>query len=324
MQRYLSIDLQSQPDSETISSPLHVNAGFRARVDDHPESPNASLRKKKKGDKSPLSRRKGKEPDPTALPPEAFEPIFNSAITGINYPGNQPQGQYGYPGGFYPYGLIPAGAFAPGPLGTQTYAYQTVPQSGAPVQGAYIVQDTPTATGGNMRKAFAVEVSPHKGTPESRRHKTNDPFKKGNELERAGRGQIRDVIQDPELSLIARGAAPPDPWQGQRSVAVKTGTDPKTGVNTTQVVWTDIVPDPTDPKPGENPQITRKTITRVTTKSGYAELQPETNILLLDDGTEPSFLAPSANRSQPAIMPSSGNENSLQHRGWGPPHCCAH
>ncbi|CAL1539905.1 unnamed protein product [Lymnaea stagnalis] len=318
LERYMSMDLQSHPDSDTISSPLHINGGVRASVDDEAESPNASLRRKKKG--SPLSKRRGKEPDPTALPPEAFEPIFTTAITGINYPGNQQQNQFGYPGGFYPYGLIPAGAFAPGPPGTQTYAYayQTVPQAGAaPQGGAYFVQDTPT-TAGNLRKAYAVEMSPNKRTPESRRRK-NDPFKGSPYSERKGQGRIRDVIPNPDLSLIARGAAPPDPGQGQRSVALKSGTDPKSGIHTTQVVWTDTVPDPTDPKPGENPQITRKTITRVTTKSGFAELPPETNILMLDD-SEPSFLAPSAGRSQPAIMPSassSSHENLAFYTGGG-------
>ncbi|KAH9496337.1 hypothetical protein Btru_010647 [Bulinus truncatus] len=311
LERYLSMDLQSQPESETISSPLHVNAGVRSKID---ESPNASLRRKKKGDKSPLPRRKGKEPDPTALPPEAFEPIFTSAVTGLNYPGNQPQQQFGYPGGFYPYGFMPAGAFAPGPPGTQTYAYayQTVPQGGAaPQGGAYFVQDTPTQAGGNLRKAFAVEMSPKKRTPESHRRRPDDPFSK------KGKGQIRDAIANPELSLIARGAAPPDPGQGQRSVALKSGTDPKTGIHTTQVVWTDSVPDATDPKPGENPQITRKTITRVTTKSGFAELPPETNILMMED-SEPSFLAPSASAYKPAILNTPQNEN-LAHHSVEPP-----
>ncbi|XP_013064322.2 uncharacterized protein LOC106053327 [Biomphalaria glabrata] len=312
MQRYLSIDLQSQPESDTISSPLHVNAGVRSKIDNNNESPNASLRKKK----SPLLKHKGKEPDPTALPPEAFEPIFTSALTGINYPGNQPQQPFGYPGGFYPYGFIPAGAFAPGPPGTQTYAYayQTVPQGGAaPQGGAYIVQDTPTQAGGNMRKAFAVEMSPNKRTPDSARRKHDDPFNK------KGKGQIRNFIPNEDLSLIARGAAPPDPGQGQRSVALKSGTDPKSGIHTTQVVWTDTVPHATDPKPGENPQITRKTITKVTTKSGFAELPPETNILMMED-SEPAFLDPgpsSTVSARPAIAYTPQNENLAFYTGEG-------
>ena len=40
------------------------------------------------------------------------------------------------------------------------------------------------------------------------------------------------------------------------------------------MVWTDTAPDPSDPRPGDNPQVTRKTVTRVTTKSGFGDLPP--------------------------------------------------
>ncbi|XP_012945807.1 uncharacterized protein LOC101845973 [Aplysia californica] len=309
LQRYLSMDMSSQPDLDTISSQLHINAGVRARVDDDGSSPSGSLRKKKKGEKSPLSRRRGdgREPDPTVLPPEAFEPIFTKPITGIDYPANRNQNPYGqmagYPGGFVPYGLIPAGAFMPGPPGTQTYAYayQTPPQHpGAPgQQGAWVVQNMPT-TDGNRRTAFAVEqtISPDgrvkMSTPE-RRRKHSDQFRRtGNRGSWGSTTRGPDGNRAPDLSVVARGAAPPDPGQGHRSIEMKSGTDPDSGIHTTQVVWRDTVPDATDPKPEDNPQITRKTVTRVTTKSGYGELPPST-ALLSGEEDEPAFLSPSGN-----------------------------
>ena len=209
-------------------------------VDDDDVSPGGSLRKKNKNG-SPTSRRKnGREPDSTAMPPEMFEPIFTKPITGIDYQSNRNQNPYGYPGGMVPYGMMPAGAFMQqGPPGTQTYAYayQTAPQyPGAPgQQGAYVIQNTPTAEG-NRRTAFAMQqtIDPNKGkasTPD-RRRKNSDPFKRnGNRSSWDSRATERV----PDLAVVTRGAAPPDPGQGQRSMEMKAGTNPDNGIHTTQV-----------------------------------------------------------------------------------------
>lgn len=240
LERYLSMDLQSQPDSSTISSPLHVNAAVRSSVEENIESPKDSRYRK---EKSPKAKRRGdgKEPDPLALPPEAFEPIFTKPISGIDYRANQPQygAPYGYPGGLIPYGLIPAGAYAPGLPGSQTfaYAYQTLPPGGVlgpPVaQGAVFVQNTPTNEG-TRRTAFAVE---ERVSPKSNRHTKGDslnstPYRDSNKP-----WQIANRLDDgaPDLSVIARGAAPPDPGQGHRSITMRSGTDAHTGIHTTQV-----------------------------------------------------------------------------------------
>ena len=237
LERYESMDLQSQPDQDTIASPHHINAGVRANVEDEDISPHGSLNRKGKGGKrSPKSKRKGgKEPDPMAMPPEAFEPIFTAPITGIDYKGNQANQAYGYPG-YPPYGLMPAGMFAPGVPGAQTYAYayQTVPPGGMPgQQGAWVVQNVPTAEG-NRRTAYVMEDTPNPKrnlTPESkRRNKHRDPFRDNDRNRRKGN-------QEPDLSIVARGAAPPDPGEGHRSVAVKSGTDPHSGIHTTQVLF---------------------------------------------------------------------------------------
>lgn len=247
LERYKSMEYQSQPDLETITSPLHINAGVRASVEDDDISPTSSLRKhKKKGmGKYPKSRRGEREPDPSAMPPETFEPIFSGApISGLNYPGSFNEPPPAYPGGFVPYGLIPAMHFAPTAPGAQTYAYayQTAPTpTGGPpaTQGAYMVQNVPT-TDGNRRTAFVVEqtLSPDKikatSSPKYRRRKNSDPFRK-NENRLSGGSKHNRGGKDQDLDIIARGAAPPDPGQGHRSVAMKSGTDPDTGIQSTQV-----------------------------------------------------------------------------------------
>lgn len=95
---------------------------------------------------------------------------------------------------------------------------------------------------------------------------------------------------------------------GQKSAVVKSGFDPSTGCQTTQVLWTDSIPDRTDPDPSvDNPCITRKTINRITTRSTYGNL-PENPFPLLNqiqmESNEPSFLSPSV-VNQPHMLPSS-------------------
>lgn len=79
-----------------------------------------------------------------------------------------------------------------------------------------------------------------------------------------------------DTSMVPHGTIMEDPGPGHKSAVVRSGVDPDTGTQTTQVVWTDTIPDPTDP-PGPNPSITRKTVTRVTTKGTYGELPKDPN-----------------------------------------------
>lgn len=58
---------------------------------------------------------------------------------------------------------------------------------------------------------------------------------------------------------------------GHRAAVMRSGIDPHTGNEVNQVVWTDTIPDPTDP-PGPNPSVTRKTITRITTRAGHGDI----------------------------------------------------
>lgn len=290
---------ESEPDVDTIASPTHVNAGVRASIPDltREDSPTPSPRAKKRSSVSPKSRKKkaggkgGHEPDPMGLPPEAFDPIFTTPTSQEQYPGEfRPQQQPMMP--FMPYGMFP---MVPGQQ-MYAYAYQAAPQMGAPPgnQSAFFVQSVPTADGSVQNTAFAMHSS---RAPKGRDSKGKGGIGMGHPgapdftstPDHRGRGS-----PTPDLSLIARGAAPPDPGQGHRAMEMKSYADPDTGMQTTQVLWTDNVPDPTDPQPGDSSQVTRKTITRVTTRSGQGDLPTKTTTLLDDQDPNPAFLSPSA------------------------------
>ncbi|XP_029652201.1 general transcriptional corepressor trfA [Octopus sinensis] len=135
---------------------------------------------------------------------------------------------------------------------------------------------------------------------------------------KSGHGQRGEVVKPKprsRKSLPNRSGSPPrrfplsvpDPHAidgisaiepGQRSAMVRSGFDPTTGCQTSQVMWAEKVPDPTDPGPSDNPSITRKTINRITTRSTYDRLPDNPFPLLAQmhaDPSEPSFLSPSAN-----------------------------
>ena len=277
----------SEPDVDTIASQTHVNAGVRASIPDltGEPSPSPSPRAKKRSSTSPKSRRRpkgpaGGDPDPVALPPEAFDPVFTTPTSQEQYPGEfRPAGQPFLPAvPFAPYGVWP---MVPGQQ-TYAYAYQTAPHAGAPPgsQGAYFLQSVPTADGDVRNTAFVMHstrtpqrrgskgkggVGGHPGPPDFSSTPGESP-----------RGVPSARPRPPDPSVIAAGAAPPDPGAGHRSVAMKSFADPDSGLQTTQVLWTDNVADPTDPGPGDSSQITRKTTTRVTTRCGQGALPAQT------------------------------------------------
>lgn len=130
---------------------------------------------------------------------------------------------------------------------------------------------------------------------------------------RSRRGEVVKPKPRSRKSLPSRSGSPPrrfpmsvpDPHAidgisaiepGQRSAMVRSGFDPTTGCQTSQVMWAEKVPDPTDPGPGDNASITRKTINRITTRSTYDQL-PDNPFPLLAQmhagPSEPSFLSPS-------------------------------
>lgn len=286
--RFDSEELQSEADVETMTSPLHINAGIRSSIPNLSSQPDAarSSHSKKRTSTSPKSRRHSKagrhEPDPMGLPPEAFDPVFTTPTSQEYYPGEfRPPQPFAVPPMFMQYGMIPMGP------GAQTFGYayqQGIPpgsypeQSVAANQGAYFVHSIPTADGNMQNTTFAMHSSrtPKQMAPKGKRGHPGAP-----DYTSTPGGSPRPGYQGdpsaPDLSLVAAGAAPPDPGPGHRSMAMKSATDPDTGIHTTQILWTDTVPDPTDPGPDDSSQITRKTITRVTTCSGHSDLPTQTS-----------------------------------------------
>ncbi|KAL8602858.1 hypothetical protein ACOMHN_056352 [Nucella lapillus] len=285
----------SQVDVDTIASPMHVNGAVRASVPDLTDQPSSHEGSAPKGG-SPRSRKRPRgghgDPDPMGLPPEAFDPVFTTPTSEEQYPGEwrplqQPPPLSMPP--FMPYGFVP---LVPGQQ-TYAYAYQTAPQVGSypGQQGAYFVQSVPTAEGDVQKTAFAV-------------HSERTPKGQAG-TGRPGRKQGQQHPGSPDFSSTPVSGAGPlsvPPQAPGRSVAMKSSADPDTGIQATQVTWTDNVPDPTDPKPGESSQVTRKTTTRVTTRGGYGDLPQQTATLLDEPDPSPAFLSPSANR-QAALPP---------------------
>ena len=251
-------------------------------------------KKKRKGSKSPKSRRKGgqEEDAENESPkskrksdielPEAYAPIFSederddpASVPNMYQPGYQgnypgPAAPYygqQYPGAPYPQGGYPQPGYPGYPPGIPgmppTGPYQTAGQA------AWYVQGTPD---GRQKMAFAMHTQSqgshddgigHPGMPNSQstpyQTQYGAPGGPGNALVPAG-----TILDDPQV---------PPPGTS----LVRYDDDPTTGIKTSQVIWTDSKPDPTDPPPGENPQITRKTITRVTTRATTDELPDAPN-----------------------------------------------
>nr|KAG5711339.1 hypothetical protein BaRGS_006036 [Batillaria attramentaria] len=236
--------MQGEANVDTITSPIHVNAGVRASIPDLSAEPDSqqqqqnSPRPKKRSSTSPKSRKKhkgpgGHEPDPMALPPEAFDPVFTTPTSQEQYPGEfNPLQNPAMPPMFAPYGMFPMTGMAPGGQ-AYAYAYQTVPPYGAypgqaPVEGAYYVQSVPTADGDVQNTAFMM-------------HKSKTPQRKGSKGKGGGGGGFGPGSPDftstpghaqrstePDMSLVAAGAAPPDPGAGHRAMAMKSFADPDT------------------------------------------------------------------------------------------------
>lgn len=286
--------LQGEADVDTITSPIHVNAGVRASIPDlsaEPEQPPKSPRAKKRSSTSPKSRKKhrGLGPDPMGLPPEAFEPVFTTPTSQEQYPGEfNPMGMAPM---FAPYGMFP---MAPGGQ-AYAYAYQTVPQYGgypgqAPVEGAYYVQSVPTADGNMQNTAFMMQKSK---TPQHKHSRPGFGAQSPAFTSTPGSSPRTGHVPRSDMDIVAAGAVPPDPGAGQRTMAMKSFADPNSGMQTTQVLWTDTVPDSSDPGPGDSSQVTRKNMTRVTTRSGHGDLPTQTATLLDYVDPNPAFLSPS-------------------------------
>ncbi|KAK6175171.1 hypothetical protein SNE40_013690 [Patella caerulea] len=323
------INCRAKPgESEMVPNPnLQQNQNKDAQ-----KSPNSKKRKKKKPKKEEVK---------DTLPPEAFEPLFDRPVSEEPYPaGMQPlnagYNPYGIPGAMYPlqqygmpYGMMPAPGTVPPGTQTYAYAYQTMPAPGAhpnmaPQQmagkAAWIVQETPTKNGPVQKTSFMMATQESQpGSHQKQYHNqsyphgspgqpyTSTPY--GETPHGHGSGRRKSKPRNPadgnNTSVVPAGVIPPDNGQGHRTAMMKSGVDPVTGIETNQVLWTDTTRDPSDPPPGANPQITRKTVIRTTTRSGYGEL-PET----ADEITDHLYLEIEPH-DQPFLSPSKSGPHSI-------------
>ncbi|KAL5015437.1 hypothetical protein ScPMuIL_009707 [Solemya velum] len=279
----------------------------------------------------------------SSLPPEAYAPIFaNDPATMEHYYPPQ-EAQYGYPVN-YGYGQPGMMAPYMGGDPNQPYAQagqavwyaQATPQGAGPVKQSTFMMSTmhSTPTGSNYEEpqyppGGAGYYDPNTGTPYgdithpglpgyTSTPSAFTPHKRGHHgpHHHGHRSKSKPSPYYPENytvtpggpvhphAIVPAGTVLDDPYvPGPGGTVVRTGQDPNTGARINQVVWTDTNPDPTDPV-GSDPQITRKTITRVTTKSNNNQgslpdpPNPTLNELSfraaqqLRDGVEPSFLSP--------------------------------
>ncbi|XP_052285622.1 uncharacterized protein LOC127881616 isoform X2 [Dreissena polymorpha] len=252
--------------------------------------------KKQKDDKSPLKSPK-KNNDTSndtdaSVPPEVYQPIFsedeNNDISAdyshMYQPGyqgpHQPMPMYDprYPMGPYPPGM--QGMYPPG------VPYQ---QAG---QAQWYMEADPN---GQHKMAFAMQTHSQSDAGSGRHHGepnfTSTPYKIGNRPNQSALVPAGTILDDPEI---------PQPGTS----LMRYGEDPLSGVKTSQVVWTDARRDPTDPPPDSSSQVTRKTITRITTRATKDELPDHAGPSLQDmswqaaqniqasGGHEPAFMSP--------------------------------
>lgn len=206
----------------------------------------------------------------TPLPPEALAPVFatDESVMQHYYPPNQ----YEVQNQVYP--IIGYDAFGNPVYGNPVQSAMPYTQAGQPVyyvdQNGYPVDpqqqpmqyQTPTdfhpgmpgytSTPSNLDQTPHRKHSPHHG----RKQRTKSPPYHNAIVATPGAPSpimpAGNILDDPRI---------PPPG----TTLMNSGVDPHTGVRSSQVVWTDANPDPTDPT-GDNPQITRQTIVRVTAR----------------------------------------------------------
>lgn len=235
------------------------------------KSPSSRRKHKKDGEGSPKSKHHAPKKETSIddiedAPPEVFAPIFSdednddtsSHYSHMYQPGYQGQQPPAPPYNQYPgYGNAPY-PYQPGMPGMYPQGYPP----GAPFQQAgqaqWFMEQQPN---GQQKMAFAMQTHSqsddslgggHHGPP----NYTSTPYRPsgGKSLVPAG-----TVLDDPQI---------PQPGTS----LMRYDEDPLSGIKTSQVVWTDAKKDPTDPPPDSATQVTRKTITRITTRATKEDL----------------------------------------------------
>ncbi|XP_071161226.1 uncharacterized protein [Mytilus edulis] len=334
--KYREMDLQSEiGDPDTISNPLKgSNPAIRASVSELRGSTSPGSRKKKRR----KSHKKYVKADPltggdpnksvdesstdrpldesfdrdsiyndsfrlpntgltknTPLPPEALAPVFatDESVMQHYYPPNQ----YDMQNQVYPVVGYDA-------VGNPVYGHP-VPLSVAYTQPGYYVDQHgyPVNMPTQQQPMQYTPTDFHPGMPgytstPGNYDQTPHRKKSAHHALVASPGAPSPIL--PPGNILDDPRIPPP-----GTTLMNSGVDPRTGVKTSQVVWTDSNPDPTDPR-GDNPQITRQTIVRVTArdtedaqlpKPGGTGLQQMTfsaaKQLKHAGNTDPAFLSPS-------------------------------
>ncbi|ESP01137.1 hypothetical protein LOTGIDRAFT_238342 [Lottia gigantea] len=279
-------------------------------------NPNHSKSQKSPKNKKKKRKSKSKDRDEDVLPPEAFEPLFDRPVseeplpdgmqplnTAYNnpygmYPGMYPMSNYGMP-----YGMMPGQGAVPPGTQTYAYAYQGIPTGPGmpPSQAAYIVQQSPSKNG-PVQKTFMMASTESRPQSQDGYNRGTDypghPARSSTPHSVASYGDTPHGHQrsyPKNSSVVPKGRSQPE---GHRTTVMKSGVDPRTGIETHQALWTDNTRDSTDPTSEHNPKLDRRTVTRTTTRSGYGDLPEDTDnitnhLYIQLDPDDPAFLAPS-------------------------------
>lgn len=261
----------SGPDAQSSPKPKKK----RRKSSKERKSPKSSRRQKDGEGGSPKwsptakprrSLNLGNKEDAENVPPEAYAPIFS----GDEEPGTSMEYSHQYQPGYQ--GNAPAGVpFDPRyPMGPYQPGMTGMYPPGMPYQQAgqaqWFVEANPN---GQHKMAFAMQT--HSQSDDSLQggrgpHYTSTPYTPAN------------YNRNDDSALVPAGTILDDPHVPKPGTSLmRYDNDPISGVKTSQVIWTDARKDPTDPPPDSSTQITRKTITRITTRSTDDQLTEAPN-----------------------------------------------
>lgn len=232
------------------------------------KSPKSSRKQKsgEGGEDSPQKSPKAKPrkslnlEDSENVPPEAYAPIFS----GDEEPSTSMDYSYQYQPGYQ--GNVPGAPFDPRyPMGPYQPGMMGMYPPGMPYQQAgqaqWYVEANPN---GQHKMAFAMQTHSH----------SDDSLQGGG----PGYTSTPYAPGHGSSALVPAGTILDDPQVPKPGTSVmRYDEDPLSGIKTSQVIWTDAKKDPTDPPPDSATQITRKTITRVTTRSTENQLTEAPN-----------------------------------------------
>ena len=206
----------------------------------------------------------------TPLPPEALAPVFatDESVMQHYYPPNQ----YEVQNQVYP--IIGYDAFGNPVYGNPVQSAMPYTQAGQPVY--YVDQNGCPVDPQQQPMQYQTPTDIHPGMPgytstpsnlDQTPHRKHSPH----------HGRKQRTKSAPYHNAIVATPGAPSPIMPAGNILddpripppgttlMNSGVDPHTGVRSSQVVWTDANPDPTDPT-RDNPQIARQTIARVTAR----------------------------------------------------------